>query len=345
MVDQMNIKKLAGLFRISEWWEVKFTHFLAFVFLTAAYIGISLNSLGVFLSFLLISLIPGAIYVSVINDLTDFNDDRIAHKKNNFEAYSKGTGIGIALLCILSGIAILWFLPFRSSIFYLSAWVSYSFYSIPPIRLKKRGFFGTAADSLGANVFPTLYAVTLVFEWFAVPIDWHLIILAFLWSFTWGLRGIIWHQLADKGNDVISGIDTFATHRNSEVIVKWIKWLVFPIEIASLIAVLLWTKSSLGFIFLAINLLIAFFRLKAFSVKTKIMPVNRLVRLLMADYYRVWLPVSCLLIMFHSYETRIFGLTIYFIIFPVSICREIYEICLIGAFLSHQTRKYLNWEI
>jgi len=76
---------------------------------------------------------------------------------------------------------------------YLSAWIIYTLYSVPPFRLKNRGGWGVLADAAGSNLFPTLSVVALVNHWDGggVPIYWYITV--GVWSLSFGIRGILWH--------------------------------------------------------------------------------------------------------------------------------------------------------
>ena len=121
---------VAKLVRISEWWEYKFTPIIGTVFATAVILNPPFPLLLEFIFVLILALIPGAAYVSILNDLTDIEDDKKAGKANNFIYNSTAKGYAFLGVCLLAGLIVCSFLGKYSLIFYLCAWVIFTLYSI-----------------------------------------------------------------------------------------------------------------------------------------------------------------------------------------------------------------------
>src|SRR5687768_1369633 len=129
---------LAGTVRAGEWWEYKFVPILTLFYATAFLVGAPIASLWQGLLTLLLSLIPGAAYVSLVNDVTDIEEDAAAGKANRLAGRSRAF-IGLALAAaIAGGLAFAWLWRDDPLLLaaYLAAWIAYSLYSLPPVRLK-----------------------------------------------------------------------------------------------------------------------------------------------------------------------------------------------------------------
>jgi 4-hydroxybenzoate polyprenyltransferase len=64
--------------RVSDWWEDKLAPILGTGYATACFAGAPLLDVAGGLALVLFALIPGAVYVGLLNDLTDREDDRAA---------------------------------------------------------------------------------------------------------------------------------------------------------------------------------------------------------------------------------------------------------------------------
>src|SRR5688572_18236563 len=74
--------RLAAVSRAGEWWEYKLAPTFAIFYATALTVEAPLTSLWLAALTLLLALVPGAIYVSIINDLADRHEDAAAGKVN-----------------------------------------------------------------------------------------------------------------------------------------------------------------------------------------------------------------------------------------------------------------------
>lgn len=127
--------KIAEITRSSEWWEYKLSPLLAIGYATILSAGKEIGDYWTRLLLILLSLAAGAAYVSIINDITDLKDDRMAGKKNrmqNLPAYYRWL---LPVAGLLSGLFfeyVLYYPDTRSMIFYAVPWVLFSLYSFPP---------------------------------------------------------------------------------------------------------------------------------------------------------------------------------------------------------------------
>ncbi len=289
--------KISNTIRASEWWEFKLPPMFAALYATAFMLGAPISSLWRLLLLALVALVPGAAYVSVINDFTDMQDD-IDSGKNNRLIGRSSTFIAFSLICcVVPGIAmsIYWRNDPVLLSLYLAAWLSFSLYSIPPARLKNRGALGPLADASGAHLFPTLLVVFLVYRRLGFAPDPLWIAAVAVWSFSFGLRGILWHQLRDAKNDEKIGLTTFVRNRTVTQL-SWLgNWVIFPLELAGLATILWLTGSKLAIAFLAFYALVEWARVVRWKMNiVTLIPKDRY-SIAMLEYYEVLLPLSFLL--------------------------------------------------
>ena len=293
------IMKFFKFTRYTEWWEYKLVPLL-----TIGYAVIYLNNYPfdhaiLRLLFLLLSIIIGAVYVSIINDVTDIEEDASAGKKNRMADLAPWKRISLVALSILLGLFFACQIyPDKISLFFYSmAWVVFSLYSIPPVRLKKRRIWGVFCDASGAHLFPTLLIIyNLAFVFGTMPNTvWA--VSAGVWAISCGLRGILWHQFSDRDNDIASGTTTFASHVKPENF-KIQEIILFIIEIGAFALLLSYVFNLLILLSLFLYFLLVLIRKFSFGNNTTLIipPKNGSYQILMNDYYLVFFPL-CLLIM------------------------------------------------
>jgi 4-hydroxybenzoate polyprenyltransferase len=280
--------------RANEWWEYKIVQIFAVVYATAAFSGIDAVWLVLFLPLLMLALVPGAVFVSVINDLTDLEDDAAAEKPNRMKDVPRLLAVAIVSVCLIVGIAFSLFLDRISLICYLGAWLSYTLYSLPPVRLKNRGFAGVIADALGANVFPVLFSVSFLVYLADAVIDWTWFIVIGAWSLMWGMRGIIWHQIKDAENDAISETRTFVRLSGESRAVKFVHFLIFPLEVIALTLVILLIAGAVPFAALILYLFVVWIRYTVWEIEFSLVKSSGRYRIFLEEYYSMFLPLSLL---------------------------------------------------
>jgi hypothetical protein len=289
--------KLLEFTRSSEWWEYKLVPLLSVGYATLLLNHYPIAPAVFKLLFLLSAVIIGAVYVSVINDISDIKEDAIAGKNNRMAKMSSLWQIAIVGVCLIAGIINGYFIyPDRLSLFfYLMAWIVFSLYSLPPVRLKKRGIWGLLCDAMGAHLFPALFITSSLLEFTHADknVIWYVAI--GIWALFYGLRGILWHQFYDRENDIKSGTTTFASRIKPELF-KTQEVLIFSIEILAFLGLLsfifnVWIACSTG-----LYLLLLWIRKRYLnhSICLIITPGNSPHQLLMNDYYLVFFPLSLL---------------------------------------------------
>jgi len=316
--------------RATEWWEYKLVPLLSIGYATILLRHEPMNQVILKLLWLLAAVVVGAVYVSVINDLTDINEDAAAGKPNRMAKIAPVWRITIVSSCLLMGLAFGWMIwPDYLSLFcYSMAWIVFSLYSIPPVRLKKRGIWGVLCDAMGAHLFPTLFIVSSLSGPTPSGINTTWFIAAGLWSFIYGLRGILWHQFHDRTNDILSGTTTFASKIKPENF-KTAEILIFGLEAVAFSVLLLLSWNNWILLSLVLYFLVVWIRKTVlhYQLCLVITPVSRPHQLLMNDYYLVFFPLALLLTATCNTPYGWIILCCHFVLFPgktILVLKDVY---------------------
>jgi 4-hydroxybenzoate polyprenyltransferase len=183
-------------------------------------------------------------YGHAINELFDRDEDAKVKKENVAALIGPGrvgsaaaTSAGLALLLsyVFSGGV--------AALLTMCALLLPGLYSIPPVRLKARGWWGVFADALAAHVYPAVLAIVLAASASASPwnADGRVLSVTVLWSLLAGLRGILSHQVAAEGLDSASGLKTVVHHLGAQRVIRLTLVAVLPFEVITL----LWLESLL----------------------------------------------------------------------------------------------------
>jgi UbiA prenyltransferase family len=305
-----------SLVRFGNWWAQKLPPllFVAYVELIRRQASprASLATIGVLL--LCVSCV--AAYGHVVNDWCDIADDERAGKPNAMRDLRPAQRAALCLGCVVVSFTALvpwpvW--PVWAILALNYAWPT--LYSVPPVRLKERGLLGVLTDAAGSHITPTAFAFALAGAIAGGPGDPLLLAAVLCWATALGLKGILYHQIADKANDERAGVVTFATARDasalSAALARYNLWVEVPISlcVVALIATLVplavvalvlyvaleFTKYRLGFEF-AVS---ADARLRRPSVPfanemfyTLWMPLAACVQLAVRDAWLAWLPLA-----------------------------------------------------
>jgi 4-hydroxybenzoate polyprenyltransferase len=304
--------------RASEWWDYKLVPILSAFYATAVLLRVPLVSIWMTAVVILLAMIPGAAYVSVINDLTDREEDLAAGKKNRMLGRSRtATGLLIAATAGC-GLAVSWFWREDHLLLscYLAAWLAFSLYSLPPFRLKARGMLGVLCDASGAHLFPTIVAVILTFRAAHAPLDRRWLLAMATWSFAYGLRGILWHQLTDRDADRDTGVHTFAERHDPRVVARFGGWFVFPIELLAF-ATMLWRLQSLWpLLFLCVYLFLTARRMSWWKMQPVVVAPKPHFFIVLHEYYDVFFPLALLVAATVRNRRDAIVLAVHLLLFP-----------------------------
>jgi 4-hydroxybenzoate polyprenyltransferase len=170
-----------------------------------------------------------------LNSFSDIRVDAEAVKYNAFSRMSRRKAV--ATIALISAIAVVagavasanyW----RADVAVLiaAAYLLAICYSLPPARLKEHGFLGVAASTLAQHTIPAAIVFTAVGTWDRVSLS--LCVL----STMIGIRYILIHQMRDERDDICSNIRTVAVVHGGDLVRDAIKGIVFPLELAALVA-------------------------------------------------------------------------------------------------------------
>lgn len=290
-------QQIITLVRAKDWWSYKLAPVLGTAYAITVIADISLLSLWSTFLFLLVALVIGASYASVINNLCDQEEDQISGKANYFIGRSN-IFIALALIgCILPGLIVSGLLiqvPLALSI-YIGNWLLFTIYSLPPIRLKNRSFLGGLAIAVGESLVPQMLAIFLVTHNTGKPLSLIWLMAISIWSFASGFRSILWHQILDFENDHRAGIRTFAVDASIQTLQRIGKWIVFPIEFASFLTILVLANNIFNWIFLCLYFVTEWLRYYFWQLEIVIVQPSNKSRLILFEYYDLFYPLGFLI--------------------------------------------------
>lgn len=304
--------------RASEWWDYKLVPILSAFYATAVILRVPLLSIATTAVVILLAMIPGAAYVSVINDVTDRDEDVAAGKRNRMIGKSRAT---IALLvAVTAGFGVVFAWLWRDDPFlltcYLAAWLAFSLYSLPPFRLKTRGILGVLCDASGAHLFPTTVAAILTFRAAHRAIDPRWLAAIATWSFAYGLRGILWHQLTDRDADRSAGVHTLAERHDPRLVARLGTWVAFPLELLAFAAMLWMLRSLWPLLFLVIYFFLTRRRMSWWQMQAVIVVPKPHYFIVLHDYYDVFFPLALLVDAAVRHPLDAIVLAVHLLLFP-----------------------------
>ncbi|MEN9470523.1 MAG: hypothetical protein RL630_2256 [Verrucomicrobiota bacterium] len=301
--------------RSGTWWEFKTPIFLGIAYLSACAGGVPLESLWPQQLKILIALVPLASFVCVLNDITDQRDDQRAGKANTMAGKSLLFQALWLAACLVSGACAVWFCfeaDTQALWIYLANWLVFTLYSVPPVRLKKRGALGVLADASGGQCLPSIWAALLV----APKASFGFLAALGIWAFALGLRSIIFHQAGDIESDRKSGVPTLAVRFGLGRLAWLIRLAIFPFEMFGF-AVLLWFSGSPFVLpFLAIYGFFQFALWRWLRVKPVLVIPSAVCRMFFLKYYQLWLPLGMILTLALQYPLALLLLPFHAIFFP-----------------------------
>ncbi|MCA1612609.1 MAG: UbiA family prenyltransferase [Acidobacteria bacterium] len=333
---------LPRVVRAVDWWEFKLSPIFATVYATALLLNVSIASLWPLLLLALAALVPGAAYVSVINDLTDMEEDAASGKSNRLVGRSRVFVAVVLTCCVLPGVAVAvyWRGDALLLSLYLAAWAAFTLYSVPPVRLKKRGVLGLLADASGAHLFPTLLVVVLVFRWSAVAPDSAWFATVAVWSLSLGLRGNLWHQLGDRQHDERVGLRTFARRHKITLLQRVGNFVIFPSEAVAFAVMLRLVGSRAAVVALVVYLLLEWSRRMMWRTDVVVVVPKERSSILMLEYYEVFFPVALLLSSATLHRWDALVLVAHLLLFPgraTRVLKDVLKLLKQAAFMFVET--------
>lgn len=310
------------LVRGTEWWEYKLALFAALGYATAVVGGVPIADAIWHILFYMLATAISFTYVSLINDFTDLEEDRAVGKKTGMLSLSPRMRWVALGTCIALGVYVgyLMWPDSRSVFFFASTWVVFTLYSVPPFRWKSKGILGVLCDATGVHLFPTLLMVSGVSHALGITLQPFWFLTLAIWSLAFGVRGILWHQVLDRKNDIQTGISTFATKIPIHYL-RPIAIVLFVVEMTCFFGMLSMINYPTMWVALLCYCILVAIRYTRYNNVPIIMvtPENRSTQVLMLDYYHAFFPVSLLLIASLSQPWVWLILLIHIGLFPASL--------------------------
>ncbi len=167
-------------------------------------------------------------------------------------------------------------------------------YSVPPLRIKERGWPGVAADALAAHVFPAALALMTVAHLGAGRPRGVAVACVLAWSAAAGLRGILSHQLSTADRDAKGGLETVAHTLGRRPVERFVLFVLLPVEAAGFIgAVAVSGSGPVLWAFGALYLGCEAYRMtnRRFTVRALRPEGQRYVPLVEESFYKAWGPI------------------------------------------------------
>jgi 4-hydroxybenzoate polyprenyltransferase len=313
--------------RAGDWWSHKLAPLLATGYASCAFAGVAVADRAGALALVFLAVIPGAIFVSVLNDLTDVEADRAAGKPDRLGA-RRGTAWAVVGAMVAAGIVI-GATAFRDDPWVLAAyggaWLAFALYSAPPVRLKARGVAGAFADAAGASLFPQLLMAGAVLAGTGAGDRWLWLTLVGVWAAGLGLRGALLHQLGDVEADTRAGVRTFAR--------TWPKGArrlgafgAFPVELAAFAAMLAASGGWLAAALLAPYGLLEWLRARRWGLRVIVVDYFEGSRIVMHDFYLAVYAVAFLVqsSLEHAQDAAV--LVVHLLLFPLLARRVVHDV-------------------
>lgn len=315
--------KVLNIIRAREWWEYKFPPILIIPYIIILKTNSSVIPSIFSLCFILLALIAGAIYVSILNDITDVDEDRAAGKKNRMAKLNWFQQSFILFVLIFVAFIFSWYMRnnLLATIFYIASYLSFTLYSVPPFRLKKRGILGLFADASGSQLFPTLFTAVFMAVHFQYKLSITDLIMIAIWSLCFGLRGILWHQFHDLENDKRSGLHTVVQQMNGTM-TKIVGRSILFLEVSALLIFLFRLGNNYFIYILVIYFAYMFYmRMKNNLEVIIIKHITNHFDIIMNTFYQVFLPISILIAATINNLDFIILLVIHLVFFPQGVYR------------------------
>jgi len=236
----------------------------------------------------------------VLNDWFDVEADRRAGRPNRMARLPVAARAALA-----GGLAVAAFAPAllvgygaAATILLGAELLLPALYSVPPIRLKERGFGGVLADAAAAHAVPAMIVMTAFAAGSPTAGESPLVLaLVGAWSACLGLNGILWHQRLDRDSDLRAGARTFAVTAGPAALDRLLGWL-WAAEAAAfvvLVAVLapaapLVAAALAAYLLLDLVKLALGWEWRPDPRRTE--PARRHLPLVSNGFYELWLPLA-----------------------------------------------------
>lgn len=224
--------------RYHEWWRFKVPFLLGIYFWQINFGLVSVGALWGFAALLIVWMFGAAGFGYFINDCFDIDQDAAAGKPNRAASIGFAQRWLVAAALLLIALAPWYWLPtfFASWVLIGMHLLSFLFYSIPPVRLKERYYFGALTDALYSYFLPVVlvaYTAWLINNLppnYFIPNSAQALSLA-AWALSAGLRNIIQHHILDRRKDRLSGTANIINRFGLRFNVNLLRAVFIPLEV------------------------------------------------------------------------------------------------------------------
>ena len=239
-------------FKAHKWWDSHIVLMMGVIYATLSRNG-SLPGLVTFLEIVVLFLVSSigiAAFGQMFNDLYD----RVQDGRTGAPNMMLGKKPPKIIIMFLSVLLIAWvpwiWLPHQKVIWSILCleYLLFILYSQPPIRLKSRGIFGAMADSTYAYVNSNMVAALLFSSLSKGYLPSLYLVLLVAWTFTMGLRQILFHQLIDANRDLSEGINTFVVRYGALNTFRFLIFVLIPGEFLLFLSFLIYLGISAFYI-------------------------------------------------------------------------------------------------
>jgi hypothetical protein len=198
--------------RFGNWWAQKIPPLLLVVYIELVRRHASPGASMAAICVVVFCVSCVAAYGHVVNDWFDIADDERAGKPNAMRDVRVWKRAALCLAFIAASFVVL--APFSDAwparIALAANYLWPTLYSVPGIRLKERGLWGVFSDAAGSHITPTLFAFAVASVFVPGPANAVVLTAVLLWATVLGIKGILYHQIADRAADEVAGVATFA---------------------------------------------------------------------------------------------------------------------------------------
>jgi len=294
------VSRAWAVVRASDWWAYKIPPLLAI-----AYAGFIVFEQGprawANVGAALLCILLVASYGYMLNDICDVEADHRSGRPNRMTHVGPGLR-AVGLLAPFAGaIGLCWAIGDSVMLGLLGLNLLLpTLYSLEPVRLKGRGLWGALADAGGVHAVPAAFvarAVTLQAEG-SGSLATVFVASSVGWSLLSGLRGIVIHQIADRGADQRAGVLTLGAALGVERSRRLVLRGLLPAEVICLalflLAVLPFAPPAT--VMVALFVFLEFVKVgRGWTLPTFELPDvsrERYIPLINNDLYEVWLPLG-----------------------------------------------------
>jgi hypothetical protein len=275
---------------------------LAVAYLDILRVGGDRRRTGLLLGCYLCSICMVAAYGHVINDACDVKADLSAGKRNSMADVRFSRRVFLCAGLVLAGFAPTLVADYSATVLVLLA-LNYlwpTIYSLPGIRLKERGVAGMACDVLGSHVTPTLIVLSIFAMTSSAQPNSLFPVIMVTWAAVLGIKGILHHQIVDRGNDIRSGTVTFVTEARPDRLSRFLTFFNLYVElpVSACVVLVTWGWASSVAMAFAIYCVMEAIKYRLgfqFALTSEAWTVRRSVPFANESFYVVWLPFAAVL--------------------------------------------------